>query len=147
MVRATRSVHLRGQAAWTVDIHRDRQPGMPPRVCLVDDDALVTESLGTALRLETDWDVVAWNDATEALAVILAPGAALPDVVVSDLKMPKMDGIAFLSRVRKRCPDAVLLLLTGYADQDSAIAAIRNDRHSVARSSRCSCRAIASSRP
>jgi signal transduction histidine kinase len=94
---------------------------MGPRVYVVDDDPLVTDSLGTALRLETDWVVVAENDARAALA---AMPAAPPDVVLSDLKMPGLDGIAFLKRVREGWPDAVLILLTGYADKESAIAAI-----------------------
>jgi two-component system NtrC family sensor kinase len=52
--------------------------------------------------------------------------AAPPDVVLSDLKMPGLDGIAFLKRVRALSADAVLLLLTGYADKESAIAAIND---------------------
>ena len=47
-----------------------------------------------------------------------------PDVVLSDFKMPGMDGLAFLARVRAAYPDAVLILLTGYADKESAIRAI-----------------------
>lgn len=96
---------------------------VPPRVYLVDDDTLVTQSLGTALHLETDWEVSAWNDAREALSAMTA---APPDVVLSDLKMPGMDGIAFLRRVRALHPDAVLMLLTGYGDKESAIAAIND---------------------
>jgi signal transduction histidine kinase len=90
-------------------------------VYVVDDDALVTESLSRALEIETDWRVRAFNDGTRALEAM--PNAA-PDVVLSDFKMPGMDGIAFLGRVRSRYPDAVLILLTGYADKESAIRAI-----------------------
>jgi len=90
-------------------------------IYVVDDDRLVTESLATALRLETDWQVHAFNDGARALAHM---PEAPPDVVLSDFKMPGLDGIAFLSRVRARHADAVLLLLTGYADKESAIRAI-----------------------
>jgi signal transduction histidine kinase len=96
---------------------------MAIRIYLVDDDELVTRSLATVLRLETDWEVCAYNHAALALADM---GAAPPDVVLSDLKMPGMDGLALLRRVRAAFPDAVLLLLTGYADKDSAIAAIND---------------------
>ncbi len=94
-----------------------------PTVYVVDDDPLVTESLSRALELETDWTVRAFNHGGQALE---AMAGAPPEVVLSDFKMPGMDGIAFLSRVRAREPDAVLLLLTGYADKESAIRAIND---------------------
>jgi DNA-binding NtrC family response regulator len=45
-------------------------------------------------------------------------------VVVSDMRMPEMNGAAFLAQVRERAPDTVRVLLTGQADLDSAIAAV-----------------------
>jgi signal transduction histidine kinase len=90
-------------------------------IYVVDDDKLVTDSLATALRLETEWSVHAFNHGADALERMPAHP---PDVVLSDFKMPGMDGIAFLARVRTAWPDAVLILLTGYADKESAIRAI-----------------------
>lgn len=46
------------------------------------------------------------------------------DLVISDMRMPHMDGVVFLEHVRKRKPDVLRLLLTGYADMDSVIGAI-----------------------
>lgn len=88
---------------------------------LVDDDPLVTESLGAALRLETHYDVALFNSATAALA---AMPCRPPDVLISDFKMPGLDGLALLRAVRQAYPEAVLILLTGYADKESAILAI-----------------------
>lgn len=90
-------------------------------VYVVDDDPLITESLGTALELETSWHIVTHNDPRAALDQMRD---VPPDVVLSDFKMPQMDGLAFLSEVRRRYPAAVLMLLTGFSDKDSAIAAI-----------------------
>jgi DNA-binding NtrC family response regulator len=45
-------------------------------------------------------------------------------VVVSDLRMPVMDGVEFLTRVRAISPDSVRVMLTGQADMDAAIAAV-----------------------
>ena len=93
----------------------------PPAVYVVDDDSLVTESLSRALALETEWRVLAFNDGWAALE---AMPANPPDAVLSDVKMPGLDGLAFLGRVRAQHADAVLMLLTGYADKESAIRAI-----------------------
>jgi signal transduction histidine kinase len=90
-------------------------------VYVVDDDPLVTESLGAALRIETPFDVEVFTSARDALAAV---AARPPDLVITDFKMPGMDGLALLREVRRLCPDAVLILLTGYADKESAIDAI-----------------------
>lgn len=46
------------------------------------------------------------------------------DLVISDMRMPEMDGAQFLEQVRMKWPDTVRMLLTGYADISSAVAAI-----------------------
>ncbi|MBI4510575.1 MAG: hybrid sensor histidine kinase/response regulator [Deltaproteobacteria bacterium] len=94
---------------------------VPYAVYLVDDDPLVTESLGTALRIETTYDVVTFLSGTAALGAM--PDRP-PDVLITDFKMPGLDGLALLRAVRQAYPDAVLMLLTGYADKESAIRAI-----------------------
>jgi signal transduction histidine kinase len=90
-------------------------------VYVVDDDPLVTQSLGTALRLETPYDVQSFTSGTAALA---AMPARPPDVLITDFKMPTLDGLQVLRATRQAYPDAVLMLLTGYADKESAIRAI-----------------------
>ena len=49
------------------------------------------------------------------------------DLVISDMRMPEMDGARFLEQVRARRPDTVRLLLTGYADTQSILDAINRD--------------------
>lgn len=121
-----RPVHGIGHTAESVDVKRDRwyaQSVAPNGIALflVDDDPLVTDSLGTALRVETEHDVMTFNSGMAALA---AMPHRPPDVVITDFKMPQLDGLALLRAVRQTCPDAVLMLLTGYADKESAIRAI-----------------------
>lgn len=93
------------------------------RIFLIDDEPLVLESLGILLDLETDYEVRSFSSPRAALAS--ADGEPV-DVVVSDFLMPEMDGIACLGEFRKLHPSAPRILLTGYADKESAIRAIND---------------------
>lgn len=92
------------------------------RVMVVDDEPMVTTSICTMLGFEKNLVPLPFNSALNALAAIEA--GERPDVVISDFLMPDMKGIEFLKRVREHCPDATLILLTGYADKANAIQAI-----------------------
>ncbi len=86
-------------------------PG-PRRVLLVDDDPLVRETL--AMQMESEgYDVLTAEGGTAALA-LLAAGEAV-DVLVTDLSMPGMDGVAVIRAARDRVPNLPAVLLTGYA--------------------------------
>ncbi len=93
----------------------------PPRILLVDDEDIVTTSIKSFLNLETDYEVVVFNSPRRALDYL---GNTPVDLVVSDFLMPEMDGIQFLLEVKKLYPQAVRILLTGYADKENAIKAI-----------------------
>jgi signal transduction histidine kinase len=90
-------------------------------VFIVDDEMMVTSSLQTMLLLETSYAVYCFNTPSSALQ---EAERLRPEVVVSDFSMPEMDGIQFLQRIKALLPEATLILLTGYADKESAIAAI-----------------------
>jgi len=90
-------------------------------IVVVDDEPMVTGSLQTMLQLQTRHTVYCFNHPQEALEEI---EHLKPELVISDFSMPGMDGIEFLKQVRARLPEATLMLLTGYADKESAIAAI-----------------------
>ena len=90
-------------------------------VVIVDDEEMVLTSLSTYLTLETEYEVVTFTKATEALVYIERNEVGL---IISDFLMPEMDGIAFLSRARELRPDVPRIILTGYADKENAIKAI-----------------------
>jgi signal transduction histidine kinase len=90
-------------------------------VYAVDDDQLVLTSLCRLIELETSYQVRCFASAATALeAMTEAP----PDVIVSDITMPGMDGIELLRRARTAAPDAARIVLTGFADKDIAIRAV-----------------------
>lgn len=92
-------------------------------VMIIDDEAMVTTSLKTMLALETRHLVHTFNDPAEALDKL---ADVRPDVVISDFSMPGMDGITLLKNIKERQPETTLILLTGYADKESAIEAINS---------------------
>ena len=96
---------------------------MTARILLVDDDRMLLEALPEMLRLRmSEVEVEAVDDATEALARIAATDY---DAVVTDIKMPGIDGLALLERIRDLRPDVPTLLITGHGEHDLAVQALR----------------------
>lgn len=95
----------------------------PVRVMLADDQRLVRESLSTLLGLLTGIELVAAaSDGEEALALA---AEHRPDVVLMDLRMPRLDGIEATRRLHERQPDVRVIALTTYADDESVLGALR----------------------
>jgi response regulator RpfG family c-di-GMP phosphodiesterase len=91
-----------------------------PRVLCVDDEPRVLE--GIALSLRRRYDVLTASGGMAALDILTKdPNVA---VVLSDMRMPMMDGTQFLHRCRELAPDTVRLILTGQTDLGAAIAAV-----------------------
>lgn len=90
-------------------------------VLIVDDDDLVRESLGMVLRRE-GFSVTLASRGEEALR---AAERQSYDVVLADVRMPGMDGLQVVARVRDRMPDAHFMLITGYASEETAVEALR----------------------
>jgi DNA-binding NarL/FixJ family response regulator len=93
------------------------------RVLLADDQRLVRESVGTLLGLLDGIELVATAaDGEQALALC---AEHRPQVVLMDLRMPRLDGIAATRRLREEQPDVRVIALTTYADDDSVLGALR----------------------
>ena len=93
---------------------------MTEKVLFVDDEPLVLDALRRMLR---DKFLIRTADSGEkGLAAAEQDGPFA--VVISDMRMPGMNGAEFLARIRKDAPDTVRMLLTGFTDLDAAIAAV-----------------------
>lgn len=91
-------------------------------VLCVDDEPRVLE--GLVLSLRRHFRVSTALNGEAGLRIVESEDP--PAVVVSDMRMPEMDGAVFLSRVRERAPEVVRVLLTGQADIESAMAAVNH---------------------
>jgi CheY-like chemotaxis protein len=91
-----------------------------PRVLLVDDEVALLD--GLELQLRRHVTVVAASSPRLGLTAIEHQGPF--EVVISDMRMPGMDGVAFLSRVREIDPTVVRMMLTGNNDVETALAAV-----------------------
>ncbi|MEQ5787411.1 sigma-54-dependent Fis family transcriptional regulator [Erythrobacter sp. NFXS35] len=94
----------------------------PLRIALVEDDPPLRDATMQALCLEGA-EVVPFPDARAALAWL---DADYPGVVVSDVRMPGIDGIAFFARLREIDPDLPVILTTGHGDIAMAVEAMKN---------------------
>jgi DNA-binding NtrC family response regulator len=95
---------------------------MPGRILIVDDEKDMLALLKRIITEETDYEVVTEVDPVKALELFKESHFAL---VITDLKMPKMDGITLLEAVKKVNPDVSVVILTAYATIETAVEAIR----------------------
>ncbi|MBI4804891.1 MAG: response regulator [Desulfovibrio sp.] len=93
---------------------------MSDKVLFVDDEQLVLDSFRRTLHAKYS---VFTAVGPEAGLEMLQSGGPFA-VVVSDLKMPGMDGFEFLAKVREQAPDTVCIMLTGFADLEAAVKAV-----------------------
>ncbi|MHA4915500.1 response regulator, partial [Enterococcus faecium] len=86
------------------------------RVLIADDHAMVREGLASVLTADGDIEIVA--TAADGAAAVEAVATHVVDVVVMDLSMPVLDGIAATRSVRSTAPDVRVLVLTSFGDRD-----------------------------
>ncbi len=93
---------------------------MPEKILFVDDDPNILEAYQRQLRKQFNIDTALGGEL--GLEAIAASGPYA--VIVADMRMPGMDGIQFLLKVRESAPNSVRMMLTGNADQQTAIDAV-----------------------
>jgi NarL family two-component system response regulator LiaR len=96
---------------------------MTIRVLIVDDHSVVRQGLRMFLSLDSELDVIA--EAADGQEAISLARKFKPDVVLMDLLMPGMDGIAATQAIRQEMPDVEVIALTSVLEDEAVIGAIR----------------------
>jgi len=94
---------------------------MKRHILIADDEPLTRKSLLEILKFE-GYRVSLASDGEEALKIVKKD---IPDVVIADLKMPRMDGIALLREIKKYNPDIEVVLITAYGTIETAVEAMK----------------------
>lgn len=98
-------------------------PPIPIRVLLVDDHTLVRESLVGILQSDGDIQVIA--QAADGVEAVDRALATRPDIVITDLSMPRLNGIEVVRRLRQALPDTRVLVLTMHQEDQYVLQAVR----------------------
>jgi len=91
------------------------------RILIIDDDALMREFAEEAM-IRAGYVVETASSGPAALKVF---DARVPDIVITDLKMAPMDGLAVLRAIKERSPDTHVILMTGYGTIETAVSALK----------------------
>ncbi len=102
-------------------VKSDQQLNGQSRLLLVDDEKMILASLQSLLAIEDNYHIDSYTEPRQALDHARQNNL---DLVIADYLMPAMDGIDFLTQLKAFQPEATRILLTGYADKDSAVKAI-----------------------
>lgn len=95
-----------------------------PHVIVIDDDPILLQALTETVRLGIEGAIVdMFESPRSALECI---GAQDYDVIISDIKMPEMDGLTLLDNIQSLRPGVPMILITGHHDCDLAVRALRN---------------------
>lgn len=93
------------------------------RVLIVDDHSVVREGLRAFLQLQDGLEVV--GEAADGEEAIEAASRLRPDVILMDLVMPRLGGVAAMRRLREEVPEARVIVLTSFLDDDKLLPALR----------------------
>jgi NarL family two-component system response regulator LiaR len=101
------------------------EPAAPPkiRVLIVDDHAVVRQGLRNFMELQDDIEVV--GEGTNGSEAIALASQLQPDIILLDLVMPQMDGVAATPRILENSPRSRVLILTSFGEDNKVFPAIR----------------------
>lgn len=102
-----------------------RESGKLGRVLVVDDVAVVRKSIHTTLA-NAGYDVVEAEDGEQALRILQGMAGSLPvDAILSDLRMPQINGAELVANFRRHYPAIPVVVLTAYPDVELAVSLMR----------------------
>ena len=93
------------------------------RVLIADDHHVVRGGIRALLETENDIDVI--DEAADGVETVLKTRSLNPDVILMDLMMPRKSGIEAIEEIKQEDPDARILVLTSYSDDEKVFAAIK----------------------
>ena len=93
-----------------------------PSILVVDDELLIRDLLYDFFQ-DQGWDIAVAESGEQALEILQEKKI---DVLLTDLRMPAMDGMALTGQVRKSFPGIPVVIMTGYPSVESAVSALRN---------------------
>ena len=94
----------------------------PPVILFVDDEANILSALKRLFH-SSGFKLLTAESAAAGLEILASEPV---DLIVSDMRMPGMNGAQFLAQAKIQCPDTQRILLTGYAEMDAAVSAIND---------------------
>ena len=94
---------------------------MEKSILLVDDEEGIRKVLGIALA-DLGYEVLTAENGAEALRIFKD---VQPPIVLTDIKMPEMDGIELLRQLKQESPDTEVIMITGHGDMDLAIKSVK----------------------
>ncbi|HEV3006126.1 MAG TPA: response regulator transcription factor, partial [Pirellulales bacterium] len=104
------------------EIDAPARDGARPKILIVDDSMLEARLAAKILDQQLPLDVIFAADGVEALALI---AAETPDLVLTDMQMPRMDGLTLAARVRVSYPFVPVILMTAHGSEETALTALQ----------------------
>ena len=93
------------------------------RIMIVDDHAVVRQGLKMFLAMDSDIEVV--GEATDGDQAVQLAAQLMPDVILMDLLMPRMDGVTAIGQIKRNYPDIEVIALTSVLEDNAVVGAIR----------------------